>query len=118
MYPDPLKTAAEWRQRAEAKDLSIRDLIIDVTGRQSFIGTPTHVADQIDEFVQTDAADGVILVPHITPAGLDDFVDQVVPLLQERGSFRSEYEFSTLRENMGLPPAGRYGTVASERAAG
>ena len=118
MYPDPLKTAADWRQRAEAKHLSIRDLIIDVTGRQSFIGTPTHVADQIDEFVQTDAADGVILVPHITPAGLDDFVDLVVPLLQERGSFRSEYEFPTLRQNMGLPPAGRYGTAASERAAG
>ena len=56
-------------------------------------------------------------MPHITPAGLDDFVDEVVPLLQERGSFRAEYEGSTLRENMGLPPAGRYGTVASERAA-
>ena len=68
--------------------------------------------------MQTDAADGVILVPHITPAGLDDFVDLVVPLLQERGSFRSEYEFPTLRQNMGLPPAGRYGTAASERAAG
>ncbi|MET0327058.1 MAG: LLM class flavin-dependent oxidoreductase, partial [Ilumatobacteraceae bacterium] len=118
MYADPLKTAADWRQRAEAKGLSIRDLIIDVTGRQSFIGTPTHVADQIDEFVQTDAADGVILVPHITPAGLDDFVDTVVPLLQERGSFRAEYSGAALRENMGLPPIGRYGTVAAGRAAG
>src|SRR4029079_14655228 len=81
MYPDPLKTAADWRQRAEAKGLSIRDLIIDVTGRQSFIGTPTHVADLIDEFVQQDGADGVILVPHLTPTGLDDFVDLVIPLL-------------------------------------
>ena len=109
---DPLKTAADWRQRAEAKHLSIRDLIIDVTGRQSFIGTPTHVADLIDEFVQEDGADGVILVPHITPAGLDDFVDLVIPLLQERGAFRTEYETTTLREHMGLPAVGRYGTVA------
>ena len=57
--------------------------------------------------MQTDAADGVILVPHLTPAGLDEFVDEVVPLLQERGLFRTEYEASTLRGNMGLPPAGR-----------
>ena len=95
-----------------------------MTGRQSFIGTPTRVADLIDEFVQLDGADGVILVPHITPAGLDDFVDLVSPLLQERGSFRAEYETTTLREHMGLPPAGRYGTaqptdeVASAEASG
>ncbi|MET0579929.1 MAG: NtaA/DmoA family FMN-dependent monooxygenase [Ilumatobacteraceae bacterium] len=111
IHADPLRTAAEWRERAEAKHLGIRDLIIDVTGRQSFIGTPTQVAESIDKFVQTDAADGVILVPHITPAGLDDFVDRVVPLLQERGVFRTEYQTTTLRDHLGLPPAGRYGTV-------
>jgi FMN-dependent oxidoreductase (nitrilotriacetate monooxygenase family) len=112
MHADPMKTAAEYRARAEAKGgLSIRELIIDVTGRQSFIGTPTQVADRIDEFVQQDAADGVILVPHITPLGLDDFVEDVVPLLQERGVFRTEYETTTLRDHLGLPPAGRYGTM-------
>ncbi len=111
MWPDPLKTAAEWRQRAEAKGLSIRELVIEVTGRQSFIGTPGQVADAIDEFVQTDCADGVILVPHLTPSGLDDFVDRVVPLLQERGSFRTEYETTTLREHIGLPSTARYGTI-------
>ncbi len=79
MHRDPLATAAEWRELAEAKQLSIRELIIEVTGRQSFIGSPATVADTIDDFVQADAADGFILVPHITPGGLDQFVDQVVP---------------------------------------
>lgn len=119
MYSDPIATAKSWRERAEAKNLSIRDLIIDVTGRQSFIGTPSQVADEIDTFVQEDGADGVILVPHITPTGLDDFIDQVVPLLQERGSLRTEYTTTTLRDHLGLPPARRYDlTIPDDRAAG
>lgn len=105
MYKDPLATAKEWRALAEKDKLSIRELIITVTGRQSFIGTPAQVAESIDTFVQSEAADGFILVPHITPAGLDPFVDTVVPLLQERGVFRTDYEGSTLRENLGLPEA-------------
>jgi alkanesulfonate monooxygenase SsuD/methylene tetrahydromethanopterin reductase-like flavin-dependent oxidoreductase (luciferase family) len=102
MYPDRLATAAEWRARAEAKNLSIRDLIIEVTGRQNFIGTASRVAEQLNEYVQTNACDGFILVSHLTPAGLDDFVDQVVPLLQERGVFRTEYSGTTLRGHLGL----------------
>lgn len=102
MFPDRLKTANEWRAIAEAKKLSIRDLVIEVTGRQNFIGTPDRVASLLNEYVQTDACDGFILVSHLTPAGLDDFVDQVVPLLQERGVFRTSYSGSTLRENLGL----------------
>jgi hypothetical protein len=57
----------------------------------------------MDAFVRTDAADGFILVPHLTPGGLDDFVDRVVPLLQERGAFRTEYRGRTLRSHLGLP---------------
>ena len=102
MYRDPLATAREWRQRAEAANLSIRELIIDVTGRQSFIGTPAAVATTIDRFVQEDACDGFILVPHVTPGGLDEFADTVVPLLQERGVFRADYEGPTLRHHLGL----------------
>jgi FMN-dependent oxidoreductase (nitrilotriacetate monooxygenase family) len=105
MYRDPLATAQEWRALAESKQLSIRELIIAVTARQSFIGTAAQVADTIDEFVQTDASDGFVLVPHITPGGLDEFADTVVPLLQERGSFRAEYEGTTLREHLGLSDA-------------
>jgi FMN-dependent oxidoreductase (nitrilotriacetate monooxygenase family) len=106
MHRDPLATAAEWRELAEAKQLSIRELMVEVTGRQSFIGSAATVADTIDDFVQSDAADGFVLVPHITPGGLDPFVDRVVPLLQERGAFRTEYQGTTLRDHLGLagPP--------------
>ena len=60
------------------------------------------MAEAIDRYVQADAADGYILVPHLTPHGLDRFVDEVVPLLQERGVFRADYEGTTLRDHLGL----------------
>ncbi|HWO62398.1 MAG TPA: NtaA/DmoA family FMN-dependent monooxygenase, partial [Umezawaea sp.] len=91
-HRDPLAVAKQWRELAEAKGLSIRDLAIHVSGKQTFIGSPETVAETIDHAVQEDASDGVILVPHITPGGLDEFADKVVPLLQERGVFRTEYE--------------------------
>jgi FMN-dependent oxidoreductase (nitrilotriacetate monooxygenase family) len=102
MHRDPLATAAQWRAKAEAEQLSIRELIVELTGRQSFVGAPATVAAEINNLVQADASDGFILVPHITPGGLDEFADTVVPLLQERGVFRSDYEGSTLREHLGL----------------
>ena len=102
MYRDPVATAQQWRELAAAKNLSLREVVIEMTGRQNFIGTPAQVADTLDEFVQARASDGFILVPHITPGGLDEFADRVVPLLQERGAFRSEYAGTTLREHLGL----------------
>ncbi len=102
MQRDPIATAREWRERAEAGKLSIRDLIIETTGRQTFIGTPATVAATIDDLVQRDAADGFILVPHVTPDGLDEFAGTVVPLLQERGVFRADYTGPTLRDHLGL----------------
>ncbi|MFD8262257.1 NtaA/DmoA family FMN-dependent monooxygenase [Streptomyces griseoluteus] len=99
---DRFGIAARWRALAEEKHLSIRELAIELTARQSFIGTPGSVAAAMDEHVQTDAADGFILVPHLTPGGLDEFVDRVVPLLQERGVLRTEYEGRTLRDHLGL----------------
>ncbi|MGX7673725.1 NtaA/DmoA family FMN-dependent monooxygenase [Plantactinospora sp. DSM 117369] len=102
MYRDPIATAREWRERAEAKKLSIRELIIEVTGRQTFVGAPETVAHGINDLVQADASDGFILVPHITPGGLDGFADRVVPLLQERGVFRTDYQGETLRDHLGL----------------
>ncbi len=104
MYRDPLATAAQWRAKAEAEKLSIRELMIEVTGRQSFVGAPATVAEEINTLVQADASDGFILVPHITPGGLDEFADTVVPILQERGVFRVDYEGTTLREHLGLAP--------------
>ncbi|MFI0897026.1 NtaA/DmoA family FMN-dependent monooxygenase [Streptomyces sp. NPDC020983] len=99
-----LETVQRWRETAERDKLSIRELVIAETGRQSFVGTPQQVAAQLDDFVQADASDGFILVPHLIPGGLDDFADTVVPLLQERGVFRTEYEGETLRDHLGLPP--------------
>ncbi len=106
MYTDPIATAREWRERAAAEGLSLREVIIEVTGRQNFIGTPATVAATINRYVQDDASDGFILVPHITPDGLAEFADKVVPILQERGVFRADYQGSTLREHLGLsaPP--------------
>ncbi|MEV0620130.1 NtaA/DmoA family FMN-dependent monooxygenase [Nonomuraea sp. NPDC050404] len=94
--------AAKWRALAQEKSLTIRELVIEVTGRQTFVGTPATVARLIDEHVQAGAADGFILVPHLTPGGLDDFVDRVVPVLQERGVFRTDYAGTTLREHLEL----------------
>ncbi|MFB7408906.1 MULTISPECIES: NtaA/DmoA family FMN-dependent monooxygenase [unclassified Streptomyces] len=100
---DPVGVARKWRALSEAKGLSIRQTVVESTGRQSFVGSPATVAAALEEFVSTDAADGFILVPHLTPGGLDEFVDRVVPLLQERGVFRTEYSGTTLRSHLGLP---------------
>lgn len=97
-HKDRRGTASEWVEQAEAEGLSIRDAAISKLTRGVLVGTPTQVADRIDEFVQTDASDGFVLVPSITPSGLDEFVDKVIPLLQERGSYRTEYEGETLRD--------------------
>jgi len=98
---DPIANSAavvrQYRDRAQAQNLSIRELVIAVTSRQQFVGTPAHLAEEIDRYVQADACDGFILAPH----GLDEFVDRVVPLLQERGAFRTEYAGHTLREHLG-----------------
>ncbi|MBD0671265.1 LLM class flavin-dependent oxidoreductase [Streptomyces sp. CBMA156] len=106
-HTDPVTVAERWRAVAAEKKLTSRELVIEVTGRQSFIGSPGTVAARIDHFVQNDAADGFILVPHLTPGGLDEFVDRVVPLLQERGVFRTDYTGPTLRDHLGLPVPGR-----------
>jgi FMN-dependent oxidoreductase (nitrilotriacetate monooxygenase family) len=99
---DTVATAEKWRALSREKGLSIRQTVIEASGRQSFIGTPEAVAAELEIFVRQDAADGFILVPHLTPGGLDEFVDRVVPLLQERDAFRTEYRGGTLRSHLGL----------------
>ncbi|BCB83817.1 NtaA/DmoA family FMN-dependent monooxygenase [Phytohabitans suffuscus] len=102
MFGDPLRTARQWRELAAANKLTIRELVIEVTARQTFIGSAATVAESINDLVQRDASDGFILVPHLVPDGLDEFADTVVPLLQQRGVFRAEYQGTTLREHLGL----------------
>jgi FMN-dependent oxidoreductase (nitrilotriacetate monooxygenase family) len=103
LHQDAHQTVAQWRALAEANKYSLRELAIQVFSRTDFIGTPQQVAERIDAFVQDDGSDGFILGSHLTPTGLDEFVDTVVPLLQERGSLRTEYSGSTLRDNLGIP---------------
>ena len=101
-YDDRLETARTWRELAERDKLSIRDLIIKVTARQEFVGTPQTIADEINTYVQADAADGFVFAPHLTPGGFDEFVEKVIPILQDKGVYREEYSTSTLKGNLGL----------------
>ncbi len=78
-------------------------------GGLTMVGTPATIADQMEEWLMTDACDGFNVMFPFLPAGLEDFVDKVVPELQRRGLFRTEYEGTTLRENLGLPrPENRF----------
>ncbi|GHH83330.1 nitrilotriacetate monooxygenase component A [Kitasatospora indigofera] len=99
------ETVRHWRKIAEEGGLSIRELITEVTARPTFVGTPRQVADAMNEFVQSDAADGFVFSPNVVPGGLDELVDRVVPLLQEMGVHRAEYTGGTLRDHLGLRPA-------------
>ncbi|MDI5907615.1 MULTISPECIES: NtaA/DmoA family FMN-dependent monooxygenase [Streptomyces] len=106
---DTVAIAEKWAALSREKGLSIRQTVIEAGGRQLLIGTPDAVATELDEFVQREAADGFVLVPHLTPGGLDEFVDDVVPRLQERGAFRTAYRGTTLRSHLGLPDPVRKG---------
>ena len=67
------------------------------------VGTPVQIADPLQEWFDNEAADGFNILPPCLPTGLDDFVDLVIPELQRRDLFRTEYEGRTLRANLGLP---------------
>jgi FMN-dependent oxidoreductase (nitrilotriacetate monooxygenase family) len=90
---------------AKRERLPVRELARQVAaGRTGYtiVGTPEDVADALGTWEAEGAADGFIISAPFLPGGLEDFVDMVVPLLQERGQFRREYEGVTLRENLGL----------------
>ncbi|MGZ0066783.1 NtaA/DmoA family FMN-dependent monooxygenase [Microbacterium arborescens] len=97
---------ASLRELSEAEGLSVRELVIRLSAKHTFVGTPEHIAGEIDRYVQERATDGFTVVGHLTPHGLDEFATRVVPLLQERGSYRDSYdEGATLRDLLGLPAA-------------
>ena len=90
---------------ARKHNFSIRQLyeyIASARGHWTLVGTPEQVVDQLQNWFENEAADGFNILPPTTPAGLNDFVEFIVPELQRRGLFRTEYEGKTLRENLGL----------------
>lgn len=116
--PEIPETNAGRTGRQKLVELSARDglttrqlaqLVGGSFGALEMVGTATTVADQMEEWLLTDACDGFnILFPYL-PEGLDDVVDRLVPELQRRGLFRRDYAGATLRENLGLPrPKNRY----------
>jgi FMN-dependent oxidoreductase (nitrilotriacetate monooxygenase family) len=96
---------------AQRENLTVRQLAqrLGGYGGMAIVGTPATIADTMEQWLVEAGSDGFNVMFPFLPAGLDDFVDQVVPELQRRGIFRREYEGKTLRENLGLPrPANQF----------
>jgi len=123
--PEPAETNAEQGRiklmygLAQRENLTIRQLYQRVIGQRAhrvLIGTATDIADSLQEWLEAQACDGYNVLPPTFPRDLRDFCDGVIPELQRRGLFRTEYEGATLRENLGLPyPENRH---AAARKAG
>lgn len=80
----------------------VYERISGARGHREIWGTPEQIADQLQEWFENEAADGFNIQPPTFPEGFNDIVDLVIPELQRRGLFKTEYEGSTLRENLGL----------------
>ena len=103
---DQLRSRAELlTELARREKLTIRELALRVAagrGHHIVLGTPVEIADRMQQWFENGAADGFNVMPPFFPGGLEDFTREVVPILQERGLFRTEYEGTTLREHLGL----------------
>lgn len=97
---------------ARRDNLTIRQLYLRIAagfGGRLAIGSAAQIADEMEEWMEAGAADGFNICPPVLPVGLDDFATLVIPELQRRGRFRTEYEGTTLRANLGLrTPTNRY----------
>lgn len=106
---------------AHSKNMTLRQLAMSVAaarGHLLLVGTPQYIADVMQRWFESHAADGFNILPPYFPGGLADFIEGVVPVLQSRGLFRREYEGTTLRENLGLPkPLNRYSDAGGLGAA-
>jgi N-acetyl-S-(2-succino)cysteine monooxygenase len=90
---------------ARRENLTVRQLyghVCNGAGHHTAVGTPGQIADRLQHWFENGAADGFNILPPYLPGGLEDFVDLVVPELQRRGLFRTEYEGATLRDHLGL----------------
>ena len=108
--------AAQWRADAKENGQSIRQFVAArsrLNGR-GLVGSYDDIADKLAEYAHTGAVDGFNITPWIVPGGLDDIVNELVPRLQDRGVYRTEYEGTNLRENLGLrAPLTRRGSLTS-----
>jgi FMN-dependent oxidoreductase (nitrilotriacetate monooxygenase family) len=104
---------------AKRENLTIRQLAMRVAGARGksvVKGTPVQIADYMQEWFEQGAADGFNIMPPYLPGALNEFVDLVIPELQRRGLFRTEYEGKTLREHLGLRrPESRYHATSEAR---
>jgi N-acetyl-S-(2-succino)cysteine monooxygenase len=95
----------EMKKIIDEEDLKVGDLYNRFFGpgrKDAFVGTPKQIADEMEEWFTERATDGFMIQFPLLPNDLEDFVELVVPILQERGLFRLEYEGDTLREYLGL----------------
>jgi FMN-dependent oxidoreductase (nitrilotriacetate monooxygenase family) len=107
-----LTSARNVRNWARTEGLTIRQLyerFAGARGQRTLKGTPSQIVDDMQTWFENRAVDGFLIQPSHLPVGLNEFVDLVVPELQSRGLFRTEYEGPMLRDNLGLTrPASRY----------
>lgn len=105
-------------ERAKRDNLTIRQFYLQYAGargQRTVKGSPQRIVDEMEEWFLKECVDGFLIQPPYLPGGLRAFVDLVIPELQRRGLFRSEYEGHTLRDRLGLPrPASRYAAAAAE----
>ncbi|TVV70170.1 LLM class flavin-dependent oxidoreductase [Sphingomonas solaris] len=101
-----------------AENLTLRQVVERLaTPRGAFVGSPETVADTLQRWFEQEAADGFVVFEPL-PGQLDLFVEKVIPILQARGLFRTDYEGTTFRDNLGLhEPANRYTAARGARAA-
>jgi len=126
--PDPLPPSNGSRGHydsivamARRENLTIRELgnrVAGARGKNVFVGTPEKVADYMEDWFAKGACDVFTIMPSYLPGSHDDFCELVVPELQRRGLFRTEYEGTTLRENLGLPRPESIYTRADRKKAG
>lgn len=101
----------------EEKNPTLRELygLMEGSARRDWVGTPEKIADKLEKWFDEKAADGFMLVAPSYPRDLENFVDKVVPILQDRGLFRREYEGSTLRDHLGLKkPVNRFAKLETK----
>lgn len=126
--PDPVEASNGMKSRvqlvmnmARKDNLSILELgrrLIGARGHLQFVGTPERLADLMESWFDSYGCDGFNIMPPVLPGDLDEFVDQVVPILQRRGLFREDYAGSTLRDHLGLarPRSGEFRLAEAGRS--